>query len=434
MDPGSIWIQSSSGNLSNTMSAHTEKKSCKEIPTGTTCAYSFYGRLWRMGPGQVWGAITSTPEPAFHNLESGATLTSHVPSETQKGRHTWLIPVTSSSDSVPSLAPPLGANVWDKPQHPLFNSVVILLSLLTASVSIHMVSQISHNKKRPWCWERLKAKGNKGGRGWDGWMASPTQWTRIWASSRKEWRTREPGMLQSMGSQRVGRDLTTQWQWQKYEWSKDKIHDLQGLPKADLGMPRGCSGTCQPPSGQKLTSLSSKTTGMCSSLDSCPGRRAQARPKQGLFLSIQRATPAPSEQSGWNTNAPTWMHKLHWGVMSIPKQRGSKKYSLRRTPTTISHLGRMGRSLPLGGSTHTYRRHSGHHFNLSLLCRHSLEALGKPWKRLAVHCLVLIDAVFRILKAALSDHFCNLQPTPVLDTLGIPECSLLQPPINFTLC
>ena len=31
--------------------------------------------------------------------------------------------------------------------------------------------------KRPWCWERLKAGGEGGDRGWDGWMASPTQWT-----------------------------------------------------------------------------------------------------------------------------------------------------------------------------------------------------------------------------------------------------------------
>ena len=197
--------------------AHTlRRKAARRSPLGPHVPTAFMegSGEWLLGPGQVWGAITSTPEPAFHNLVSGATLTSHVPSETQKGRHTWLIPVTSSSDSVPSLAPPLCANIWDKPQHPLFNSVVILLSLLTASGSIHMVSQIFH-KKRPWCWERLKAKGNKGGRGWDGWMVSTTQWTRIWASSRKEWRTREPGMLQSMGSQRVGRDLTTQWQWQK---------------------------------------------------------------------------------------------------------------------------------------------------------------------------------------------------------------------------
>ena len=48
-------------------------------------------------------------------------------------------------------------------------------------------------------------------RGWqrtkDGWMASPTQWTWVWASSRSWWWTGKPGVLQSMGSQRV-----------RYEW------------------------------------------------------------------------------------------------------------------------------------------------------------------------------------------------------------------------
>ena len=38
--------------------------------------------------------------------------------------------------------------------------------------------------KRPWCWARLRAGGKGGDRGWDGWMASPTQWTWVWASSR----------------------------------------------------------------------------------------------------------------------------------------------------------------------------------------------------------------------------------------------------------
>ena len=38
--------------------------------------------------------------------------------------------------------------------------------------------------KRPWCWERLKARGERDNRGWDNWMASPTQWTWVWASSR----------------------------------------------------------------------------------------------------------------------------------------------------------------------------------------------------------------------------------------------------------
>ena len=61
--------------------------------------------------------------------------------------------------------------------------------------------QLSH-WKRLWCWERLKA-GEGDGRGWDGWMASPTQWTRVWASSGSLWQTGKPGVLQSIRSQRV---------------------------------------------------------------------------------------------------------------------------------------------------------------------------------------------------------------------------------------
>ena len=34
--------------------------------------------------------------------------------------------------------------------------------------------------KRPWCWKRLRAAGEVDDRGWDGWMASPTQWTWVW--------------------------------------------------------------------------------------------------------------------------------------------------------------------------------------------------------------------------------------------------------------
>ena len=60
--------------------------------------------------------------------------------------------------------------------------------------------------ERPWCWERLKAGEEGDNRGWDGWMASPTQWTWVWVSSGSWWWTGEPGMLQSMGSQRVGHD------------------------------------------------------------------------------------------------------------------------------------------------------------------------------------------------------------------------------------
>ena len=43
--------------------------------------------------------------------------------------------------------------------------------------------------KRPWCWETLRAGGEGGDRGWDGGMASPTQWTWVWASSGSWWWT-----------------------------------------------------------------------------------------------------------------------------------------------------------------------------------------------------------------------------------------------------
>ena len=60
--------------------------------------------------------------------------------------------------------------------------------------------------KRPWCWQRSKAGGEGDDRGWDGWMASPTPWTWVWANSRSWWWTGRPGVLRSMGSQRVGHD------------------------------------------------------------------------------------------------------------------------------------------------------------------------------------------------------------------------------------
>ena len=64
--------------------------------------------------------------------------------------------------------------------------------------------------KRPWCWERLKAGGEGDNTGWDGWMASLTQWTCVWVNSGSWWWTGRPGVLQFMGSQRVGHDWATE--------------------------------------------------------------------------------------------------------------------------------------------------------------------------------------------------------------------------------
>ena len=49
-------------------------------------------------------------------------------------------------------------------------------------------------------------------RGWDGWMASPPQWTWVWASSGRWWRTGKPGVLESMGFQRGRHDWATEQQ------------------------------------------------------------------------------------------------------------------------------------------------------------------------------------------------------------------------------
>ena len=75
---------------------------------------------------------------------------------------------------------------------------------------------------RPWCWERLGAGREASDRGWGGWMASLTQWTWVRANSGRWWRTGNPGVLQSMGSQR--RDLVTEQQSSLHSFLK--IHPL----------------------------------------------------------------------------------------------------------------------------------------------------------------------------------------------------------------
>ena len=84
--------------------------------------------------------------------------------------------------------------------------------------------------KRPWCWERLRAgEGDDGG--WDGWMASPTQWTWVWVHSGSWWWTGRPGVLQLMRSQRVGHDWATELNWTEVNWDHCLINYLQALNK-----------------------------------------------------------------------------------------------------------------------------------------------------------------------------------------------------------
>ena len=68
--------------------------------------------------------------------------------------------------------------------------------------------------ERPWCWERLKVWGEGDDRGWDGWMASPTQWTLVWVNSRSWWWTGRPGAAVHV--------VATSWTWLS-EWT-EKLH------------------------------------------------------------------------------------------------------------------------------------------------------------------------------------------------------------------
>ena len=66
----------------------------------------------------------------------------------------------------------------------------------------HM-TQRANSLEKPWSWEKLRAGGEEGNRGWDSWMASLTQWMWVLANSGTLWRTGKPEVLQSMGLQRV---------------------------------------------------------------------------------------------------------------------------------------------------------------------------------------------------------------------------------------
>ena len=79
---------------------------------------------------------------------------------------------------------------------------------------------------KDWCWEKWKAGEEGDDRVWNGWMASLTPWTCVWASSRNWWWTGKPGMLQYMGLQRVRHDWATELNWKtpsaatKTQWSQ----------------------------------------------------------------------------------------------------------------------------------------------------------------------------------------------------------------------
>ena len=102
-----------------------------------------------------------------------------------------------------------------QPVHPKGNQPWIFIGrtdveVLKLQYFGYVMQRVAH-LKRPWCWERLKAGGEGDNRGWDGWIASPTQWTWIWVNSRSWWWAGRPGVLRSMGLQTVN--------WAELNWT-----------------------------------------------------------------------------------------------------------------------------------------------------------------------------------------------------------------------
>ena len=95
---------------------------------------------------------------------------------------------------------------------PEYSLEALMLKAETPTLG-HLMWITDSLERFPWCWERLKAGGGGGDRGWDSWITSPIQWTWVGASSRSWWRTGTPGVLQSMGSQRVKHDWATELNW-----------------------------------------------------------------------------------------------------------------------------------------------------------------------------------------------------------------------------
>ena len=150
--------------------------------------------------------------------------------------------------------------------------------------------------KRSWCWERLKAGGEGDDRGWDGWTASLTWWTWVWANFRSWWWTGKPDVLQSIGSQRVGHNCTTEPKWTELFTTEAHAQSVQSCPI--LCNPMDC----------RWASSSVHGISQARTLEWLPFPSPGNLPKQGIKPT---SSAAPSLASGFFTTEPP--RKPHCG-------------------------------------------------------------------------------------------------------------------------
>ena len=115
----------------------------------------------------------------------------------------WIVVLEKTLES------PLGCKI--KPVNPKGNQSWIFIGRTDAEAeatnnTLAVWCEAPTHWKRPWCWERLRTGRERGDRGWDGWVASLTRWTWVWANSKRRerqgsvarcspWVWKEPDML-----------------------------------------------------------------------------------------------------------------------------------------------------------------------------------------------------------------------------------------------
>ena len=117
-----------------------------------------------------------------------------------------------------------------KPVNPKGNQSWIFIERTDAEAEVPILWPPEANnwligKKKTLMLEKIEVGREGDDRGWDGWMASLTQWTWVWASSGSWWWTGKPGVLQSTGSQRVRHD----WAIEQEDACKFKIQSCEGI-------------------------------------------------------------------------------------------------------------------------------------------------------------------------------------------------------------
>ena len=137
----------------------------------------------------------------------------------------WRIPGTGEPDGLPSMGSHRVGHDWSD------------LAATVAAAGVHWrdwcwgwnyntlatsCEELTH-WKRPWCLEGLGAGGEGDERGWDGWMASPTQCTWVWVNSGSWWWTGRPGVLWFMGSQES--DMTEPLNWTELNWCNIALYN-----------------------------------------------------------------------------------------------------------------------------------------------------------------------------------------------------------------